>query len=166
VLCTSPSKTFNIAGVQLANVFIKNPKLRGKFLAEKAAMGLSQVPVTAIIACRAGYAGGEEWLASLLRYLDGGFSLISEYISSGRLPGVKFRKPEATYFAWLDCRELGMDDRALCRFFEDKARVWLSNGAGFGPTGDGFMRLNAACPRGILRQSLERIGNALARAGK
>ncbi|MDR2502358.1 MAG: PatB family C-S lyase [Oscillospiraceae bacterium] len=161
VLCTSPSKTFNVAGIQLANVFIKNPTLRERFLAEKAAMGLSQAPVSAILACRAGYSGGEPWLCGLLRYLDGNFNLISDYISSGKLPGIKFTKPEATYFAWLDCRALNMEDRALRRFFEEGARVLLSDGAGFGNGGSGFMRLNAACPRTVLKDGLDRIAGAL-----
>jgi len=158
VTCTSPSKTFNLAGLLLANIFISDETLRGKFRNEYARCGLSQPGIMGLAACKAAYKDGEEWLEQLIIYLADNMSLIKEYLQS-YIPKIKFVKPEGTYLAWLDCRGLGLSSHELDKVITHKCKLWLSNGHSFGRGGDGFMRLNAACPRSVLRNALERLKN-------
>lgn len=108
----------------------------------------------------AAYGEGEEWLAQLLTYLDGNLDYLTEFITQ-RIPKVKLIKPQGTYLVWLDFRELGLEPMALKNFMLHKAKVALNEGYIFGEGGEGFERINIACPRSILTQGLERIENAL-----
>jgi cystathionine beta-lyase len=175
VTCTAPSKTFNLAGLQASNIFIKNEKLRRAFRKEYQAAGLSQLPVMGLVAAKAAYEGGAGWLDELLVYLEGNMDLIAAWAAElPRKPGggaaagaaesgplVGYRKPEGTYLAWLDFRATGLTGTALDHLLNEKAHVWLSGGYTFGAGGSGFMRVNAACPRGILAKALERIAAVL-----
>jgi len=165
VTCTAPTKTFNLAGLPVANIFISNAKIREKFLRTYNRFGVTQLCVMGIVACQAAYAGGAPWLRELLGYLSGNMSLIGEFLDD-RLPEIKFVKPEGTYLAWLDFRALGLGERELGEWVTNKARLWLHNGTIFGESGAGFMRLNAACPRSVLLEALERLERAMrARTG-
>ena len=157
--CTAPSKTFNLAGLQNSNIFIASESLRSRFEEEYTRSGLSQVNLMGIASCQAAYAAGGDWLEELLTYLDGNMALIQQSIS--KCQPVKFTKPEGTYLAWLDFQELGMNAVELDNFITNKARLWLNSGYVFGAGGDGFMRLNAACPRPVIAEGLSRLKSAL-----
>jgi len=160
ITCTSPSKTFNLAGLQLSNIFIPNEKLRNRFLKEYRRCGLGSPGVMSIIACKAAYEGGAEWLEELLCYLGGNFSLIREYLPV-RLPKVRLVEPEGTYLAWLDCTALRYSAQELDNLVRDKAKLWLNDGTIFGDGGAGFQRMNIACPRSVLSDALARMESAI-----
>jgi cystathionine beta-lyase len=152
VTCTSPSKTFNLAGLQLSNIFIANQSLRRAFRAETARSGYSQPSLMGLVACRAAYtAEGADWLEALLVYLAGNMALVREWAAAW--PEIRFIEPEGTYLAWCDCRNLGPAD-AVAETLEQKAGLWLDDGRIFGEGGEGFQRLNTACPRSVLEQGL------------
>jgi cystathionine beta-lyase len=158
--CTAPSKTFNLAGLQLANIFIPNRAMRSAFNTEYAGAGLSQPPLMGLAACQAAYEGGAEWLERLIDYLAGNMALIGDFLST-HIPEVKLIKPEGTYLAWLDCSGLGLSVCGLNDFITGKAKLWLNNGPVFGLGGEGFQRMNAACPRSVLAEALERLKSAV-----
>jgi cystathionine beta-lyase len=158
VTCTSPSKTFNLAGLLHANIFISNRELREKFKEEYAGCGLSQPGVMGLVACKAAYQGGTEWLEQLLNYLAGNMSFLKTYLSNN-IPKIKLVEPEGTYLAWLDCHGLGLTAQKLDESLTHKAKLWLNSGLSFGKGGKGFERMNAACPRSVLHNALERIKN-------
>ncbi|MCL1931900.1 MAG: pyridoxal phosphate-dependent aminotransferase [Treponema sp.] len=156
VTCTAPSKTFNLAGLSHANIFISNETLRGKFKQEYARCGLSQPGVMGLVACKAAYQDGADWLEELLVYLAGNMSLIKEFLQT-HIPKIKFIEPEGTYLAWLDCRDLSLSAQELDKLITEKCKLWLSSGRSFGKGGEGFFRVNAACPRSILSEALQRL---------
>jgi len=158
VTCTSPSKTFNLAGLQHANIFIPNEKLRTLFTQEYENCGLSQPGIMGLISCEAAYTGGAEWLDALINYLACNMSLINEFLHNN-IPKIKLVKPQGTYLAWLDFSELKLSDNELNNAVTHKAKLWLNNGPAFGRGGNGFQRLNAACPRSFLQNALERLRN-------
>jgi len=158
VTCTSPSKTFNLAGLQHANIFIPSEKLRALFTHEYENCGLSQPGIMGLVSCEAAYTGGAEWLDALINYLNGNVSLINEFLHN-HIPKIKLVKPEGTYLAWLDFSELGLSDNELNNAITHKAKLWLNNGPTFGKGGNDFQRLNAACPRSLLQNALERLKN-------
>jgi cystathionine beta-lyase len=156
VTCTAPSKTFNLAGLLHANIFISNKTLRDQFRQEYASCGLSQPGVMGLAACQAAYTDGEEWLDQLIVYLAGNMSLIRNFLQTN-LPKIKLVEPEGTYLAWLDFSALGLSPSELDNVITNKAKLWLNNGPIFGKGGEGFQRLNAACPRSILQDALNRL---------
>lgn len=160
ITCTAPSKTFNLAGLTISNIFISNPDIRRKFKDEYARSGLSQLGIMGLAACQAAYEGGEDWLTQLIQYLTGNLSYIRDFLQS-RLPRIKLVEPEGTYLVWLDFREMGISDRELDDIIVNKAKLWLDDGPMFGAGGQGFQRINMACPRSILREAMERLEKAL-----
>jgi len=158
VTCTSPSKTFNLAGLICANIFISNKDLRDKFKDEYARCGLSQPGVMGLAACKAAYEDGADWLEQLIDYLAGNMSLLKTYLVNN-IPKIKLVEPEGTYLAWLDCNELGLSAKKLDETLTNKGKLWLSGGYTFGKGGNGFVRINAACPRSVLNNALERLKN-------
>jgi cystathionine beta-lyase len=158
VTCTSPSKTFNLAGLLHANIFISNNELRDKFKEEYARCGLSQPGVMGLVACKAAYEGGTQWLEQLLDYLAGNISFLKTYLC-GHIPKIKLIEPEGTYLAWLDCNALGISPEKLDETLTRKGKLWLSAGLSFGKGGKGFERINVACPRSVLHNALERLKN-------
>ncbi|MDE7257422.1 MAG: pyridoxal phosphate-dependent aminotransferase [Clostridia bacterium] len=159
-VCTAPTKTFNLAGLHIANTYIKNGIVRGQFKKELASQGYSQPNIMGLIACRAAYELGAEWLDALKAYLTQNLQLVREYAST-KLKNIKLVEPQGTYLVWLDCRALNLSDKELARFFEDKAKLWIDDGYVFGAGGSGFVRINIACPRSVLEAALERIKRAL-----
>jgi cystathionine beta-lyase len=156
----APSKTFNLAGLQMSLNVIPDPELRAALgrVIDRFHLGMSNV--FGIVATEAAYAGGGRWLDSLLDYLDGSFDLLAERLES--IPGITMRRPEGTFLAWLDCRGLGMKDEELERFFVQRAGLGLNRGSTFGPGGEGHMRMNLACPRATLIEALDRLEGAVA----
>ncbi|MBP2650789.1 MAG: cystathionine beta-lyase [Firmicutes bacterium] len=160
VTCISPSKTFNVAGLNTALTIIPDDGLRRRYQAVLGAMHVEEGNIFGITALEAAYRQGESWLENVLAYLEENADLVVSYFQ--KLDnGIKTIKPEATYLAWLDCRELGLEVAKVPTFFIHKAKVGLSDGRRFGEQGAGFMRLNFACPREVLIQGLERISAAL-----
>ncbi|MCL1974748.1 MAG: pyridoxal phosphate-dependent aminotransferase [Firmicutes bacterium] len=160
ITCTAPSKTFNIAGLQISNIFIANAVLREKFKLAYERMGLGHVNVMGIAACQAVYENGLEWLLQLLEYLAGNMAFIDRFLKE-RLPQIKLVKAEGTYVAWLDFISLGLDADELDALLTNKARLWLNRGDIFGAGGAGFQRLNTACPRFVLQQAMEKLEKAI-----
>lgn len=161
-VCTAPTKTFNIAGLHISNIYVPNEITREKFKKELAAQGFIQPNLTGLLACRTVYSYGADWLDSLLTYLDGNITFAEEYIKRN-LPQLKLERPQGTYLLWLDCRALNMDDKRLSAFMRNEAKLWLDDGYIFGAGGSGYERVNVACPRSVLKTALERLKNALSR---
>ncbi len=159
VTCTAPSKTFNLAGLQISNIFIENPGLRREFRREIARSGYSQPNVMGLAACRAAYARGGPWLDELLVYLQGNLAYLRAFLAE-RLPRIRLAEPEGTYLAWLDCSASGLTDRELEQFIVHEAKLWLDAGPIFGAGGEGFQRINIACPRVVLAQALGQLSEA------
>ena len=165
IVCTSPSKTFNLAGLLVSDIIIPDDGIRAAFEAKMQPYYLW--PGTfGTVAQIAAYTEGAPWLDSLLAFLADNARHIEEFAAE-RMPRVKFRAPEATYLGWLDFRACGMDPAELWDFMLHEARVATDNGPMFGPNGegDGFQRLNFACPRPQLDAALERIASALEKRG-
>lgn len=152
----APSKTFNIAGLATSVGIIPNRKLRGLFNDMIDKIHLSHGNIFGNVALEAAYNYGEQWLDELLDYLAGNIEIITEYFNK-RIPGIQFIKPEGTYLAWLDCRELPVANDRINRFMVEKAGVGMNEGASFGENGTGFQRLNFGCPRKTLKTALENI---------
>jgi cystathionine beta-lyase len=161
VLCTAPSKTFNLAGLQLSNIIIRNETLRRKFRDELYRAGFGESNIFGLTACRAAYEAGGDWLRALRAYLEGNLSFLRDFLRE-KLPGVRLAEPEGTYLIWLDFRALGLPAAALDEMIVQKAGLWLDGGTMFGEEGAGFQRVNIACPRETLRQALERLESAVA----
>lgn len=161
VICTAPSKTFNLAGLVLSNIFIPDEELRRKFCGQMDGAGTSQIGTMGIIACEAAYGKGEEWYQAMLRYVKGNIDYISQYAKE-KLPGVRMVEHEGTYLVWLDFRETGLDEKTLEYKIVHEAKLWLDGGTMFGEEGSGFQRINAACPRKMLVEAMERIKGMLA----
>ena len=156
ITCTSPSKTFNLVGMLHANNFISNKDMQSAFKKEYESCGLAQPGVMGLVACKAAYEGGAEWVDELVKYLQSNMSLIRDFLQTN-IPQIKLVEPEGTYLAWLDCSALGLSVNELDYAVTNKAKLWLNNGPVFGLGGKGFQRLNAACPRSVLQNGLERL---------
>ena len=159
VLCTAPSKTFNIAGLHVSNIFIPNPEIRRKFKGELEAIGFSQPNIMGLVACQAVYTEGDEWYRELKKYIAGNLDYARTYFAEN-IPELKLVEPEGTYLIWLDCSKLGLGVEELESFVEDKAKLWVDFGKIFGRESGQFIRINIACPRAVLKQALEQLGQA------
>lgn len=158
--CTAPSKTFNLAGLQVSNVFIPNTELRRKFREEIKKAGYSQLNTMGLIACKAAYEFGEKWLSELKAYIYENLKTAKQFIET-ELPELKVVDLEGTYLLWVDFHALGLDTEELEDFITDKAGLWLDGGTMFGPEGKGFQRFNIACPRVTLLQALNQLKSAV-----
>ncbi len=159
IVCTSPSKTFNLAGLQTSNIFIPNKNVRDDFQNEIWKTGYSLVNIMGIVACKAAYDKGSYWLENLKKYLKDNIDFVDNFLKE-RLPKVKLIYPEGTYLLWLDFRELKLSDDEINKIMLNDAKLWLDGGAMFGKTGKGFQRLNIALPRKKLKWALEQIERA------
>ena len=160
ITCTAPSKTFNLAGLQISNLFIPNDSLRRRFKRELDAAGYSQLGIMGLVACEAAYAHGGEWYEAVLKYIKANIDYMREYVDNN-IPGVHMSEHEGTYLVWLDFRDLGLSPAEQEHLIVDEAGLWLDGGSIFGKTGIGFERINVACPRATLKEALERIERAV-----
>lgn len=165
ITATSPSKTFNIAGLQISNIFVPNEELRKKFHRALNASGYSQLNAAGIIAAEAAYRDGEVWYEAVKNYLQQNIAYMKQFLES-RLPQLKMIEPEGTYLVWVDCRALGLSAEELDGLILHKANLWLDSGAIFGAIGQGFQRFNIACPRATLTKALEQLEQAVKGATK
>ena len=156
VICTAPSKTFNLAGLQVSNIWIPGGGLREKFRGLMDREGLGGVNRLGMIAAQAAYKGGEEWLDEVKEYMRGNLDFLRQFLRE-RLPEVKLVEPEGTYFAWLDCSGLGHTGKELNDRIVNRAKLWLDAGDIFGKSGEQFQRVVLACPRATLQQAAERL---------
>lgn len=155
----APSKTFNLAGLQCSFAIIENEALRKRYLEARSGL-VPWVNLFGLAAGEAAYRAGGPWLDETLAYLEGNRDALASFVQT-RLPGVRMSPVQGTYLAWLDFRQAGLPENVY-QFFLEKARVALIDGATFGPGGEGFARLNFACPRPLLMEALERMESALA----
>jgi len=160
IICTAPSKTFNLAGLQAANIFIADPALRYRFREEVVNTGYSQLNTMGLVAAEAAYRGGSEWLDELLVYLERNYNYLKEFINTN-LPKIHVVELEGTYLLWLDMNAYGFSETELERIIAGKARLWVSKGSSFGDEGKGFIRVNIACPLSTLKKAFNQLAAAL-----
>lgn len=156
VTLMAPSKTFNLPGLRCSFAIIPDPALRRRFGGGR---DFSDINIMGLVAALAAYRDGQDWLDQVLAYLQANRDFVADYVQR-ELPGIEMAVPEATYLAWMDCRQSGIAGSPQ-EFFLGRARVALHDGAWFGTRGDGFVRLNFGCPRSTLIEALERMKAAL-----
>ncbi|MBK7917770.1 MAG: pyridoxal phosphate-dependent aminotransferase [Chloroflexi bacterium] len=160
IICTAPSKTFNMAGLKTSNIIIQDKEIRAKLNKTLLRHGLLGGNALGLVATEAAYNHGEAWLAEVMAYIEANYHFMVAYLAE-HLPQLEAIRPEGTYLVWVDCRKLGLDAAARRQLLLGEAKVFLDNGEMFGPEGEGFERFNLACPRSILAEALERIGTAV-----
>lgn len=160
VIATSPSKTFNMAGLQVSNIFIPNQKLKQAFKKQIKASGNTLLNGLGLVAAKAAYAYGDKWYEAMHAYVKDNIAY-AEWFVKERLSGVKMAEPEGTYLVWLDFRNLNLSDAKLEELIVKKAGLWLDSGRIFGEAGRGFQRMNVACPRKTLEEAFVRLEQAL-----
>ena len=159
VTCTSPSKTFNLAGLQISNIFIRNAQLRRRFKEELSRTGYDEPNTLGLTGAKAAYEHGAEWLTQLLAYIEENYARTKSFLAA-HLPKVQIIEPEGTYLLWLDFRAYGLSDEALNEKIIREARLWLDDGPIFGAGGSGFQRINIACPWATLETGLQNLAKA------
>lgn len=160
ITCTAPSKTFNIAGMQVSNIIISNKNLREKFVEQMHYSGLFGLNVMAYKSCELAYCKGERWLEELIEVIDTNRRVVEEYIKEN-IPQIKVIPMEGTYLQWWDCRELKMNYTELEKFMKEEAFFFLDEGYLFGDEGREFERINLACPTHIIKTALDRLYRAI-----
>ena len=162
-VCTSPSKTFNMAGLKMANIFIPDEAMRKEFTRRsKSQCGIIPNNPVSITGISAAYAKGDKWLDEVKQYIWENFQFVDAYLKK-YMPKLKMTKPEATYLAWIDFSGVGLSGLKLRSFLRGKARVALDEGMVFGKSGENFARINVATDRTVVRECLDRIRDNLAR---
>ena len=159
ITCSAPTKTFNLAGLQCSSIIVKNPDLRKKLTEYLNKLHLQGPSTLSIAGVQAAYNYGEPWLESLLVYLENNVKFTIDFFKEN-LPSVKVIPPQGTYLLWLDFRGTGLDREEINKKLLKKAKVALNDGYMFGELGNGFQRMNIACPRAILKEALSRIASA------
>lgn len=160
VTCFSATKTFNLAGLQACTVVFPNSELKMDFDKWWMAKDIHRNNSFSSIAMEVAYNEGEEWLEQLLPYISNNFDFVVEYFKKN-IPKIKTFAPDATYLMWIDCRALNLSSEELDKFMVEKAKLGLNNGVVFGKELSGFMRLNVACPKSVLKQALEQLKRAI-----
>lgn len=156
----APSKTFNIAGVVSSYAIVPNEEIRRPFYRWLEANELNEPTLFAPIATLAAFSQGEAWRQEMLHYIEGNIRLVMEFCMV-HVPQIKPLCPQASFLVWLDCRKLGLNHEQLVNLFVDRAHLALNDGEMFGPGGEGFMRMNVASPRSVIRQALEQLAEAV-----
>lgn len=160
ITCTSPSKTFNLAGLQVSNIFIKDKSLFKLLLLEYEKTGYSQLNSFALVGCLSAYKNGRTWLNELREYIKGNIDYLKEYIKNN-IPSIKVIDSEGTYLVWLDLRQLNLGVKEQEDLIVNKANLWLDSGYIFGKEGIGFERINVACSRQFLTKGLDSLKEAI-----
>jgi cystathionine beta-lyase len=160
ITLTSPSKTFNLAGLHISNIIIENKEILKKLNSYLESIALTASNIFGIVGSEAAYNSGEEWLEELIDYLDGNKKLVQKFMAE-KFPMIKVIDSEATYLLWIDFRGLGMEKEELEKFLAEKAKLWLNAGNIYGDEGLGYERINLACPRSTLEKGLQQLEDAL-----
>lgn len=160
VIATAPSKSFNIAGLQVSNIFIENKKLRDAFRNEIVKSGYSQLNTMGLAAARAAYESGKEWLDEVRAYIKDNLIFFRDYLKEN-IGELSLIEPEGTYLVWVDFRKLGLSEKQREDLIVNKAKLWIDSGAMFGVDGEGFERFNIACTREYLKMALDSLAKAI-----
>ena len=160
ITCFSPTKTFNIAGLQASFATLPREEEWKMLDEELGRLDVKRNSPFSLVGFEAAYTKGEEWLEELLIHLDGNMDYVVNFVKE-RIPEVKVRKSEGTYLMWLDFSGLGMTKEELSMFMQKKAKIALDDGFWFGENGAGFERMNIACPRYMVEEGMNRIENAV-----
>ncbi|MDO5141347.1 MAG: MalY/PatB family protein [Eubacteriales bacterium] len=160
IVCTAPSKTFNLAGLQASNIWIPNGDIRRGFRREMSRCGYSNLNLMGIRACQAAYESGGDWLEECRTYLRGNLDFLRSFLQQ-HIPQIRLVEPEGTYFAWLDCSGLGLSGSSLNELIVKRSRLWLDTGEMFGKNSSQFQRIVLACPRPVLSEALNRLEKAV-----
>ncbi|MBQ3089053.1 MAG: pyridoxal phosphate-dependent aminotransferase [Oscillospiraceae bacterium] len=160
LVCTAPSKSFNLAGLQTSNIWIPGQQLRERYLAELDRAGTDMPNVMGLIACEAAYASCGQWLEECRSYMQANLAHVRDYLAR-YLPQIRLVEPEGTYFAWLDCSGLGLSAQALNELIIHRAKLWLDAGEIFGQCAQQFQRVVLACPRATLDRALDQLRAAV-----
>lgn len=160
ITCMAPTKTFNIAGLQMSQVILPNEDDYKALDSAFARIDIRRNNAFSLVATEAAYNHGEEWLTDFIDYLEGNMDFAVDYIEKN-MPKLKVRKPQGTYLLWVDFSELGLSDDEVAKFLVENAKVALNNGPSFGIGGQGYQRINLACPRSMVEEALTRIKNAI-----
>ncbi|MGV3761517.1 MalY/PatB family protein [Parapedobacter sp.] len=161
VTVSSPSKTFNLAGLQVGYLFSEHNDLMTQIQQVLAAQEMELLSPFAIEALIAAYEEGEEWLESLLTYLKGNFTYLTDFCAK-HLPQIEVMQLQATYLAWLDCQAIFSSSADFSNKLVQQEKVWLNPGTLYGDAGEGFLRMNIACPRPLLEEALARLAKGVA----
>ena len=162
-VCTSPSKTFNMAGLKMANIFIPDENMRKAFTRRsKSQCGIIPNNPLSIAGIEAAYASGDKWLEKVKRYIWENFCFVDNYIKQ-YLPALRMTRPEATYLAWIDFSGTGLRGKELSVFLREKAKIALDEGSVFGKNSEGYARINLATDRTVVKECLDRIRDNLAK---
>ncbi len=159
ITCTAPSKTFNLAGMKTSNIFIPNPEIREKFKGVLSSWHCGEPAIFGLTACQAAYECGETWLEEVKEYIQENVRKTTEYFER-EFPQIKVVAPEGTYLLWMDCRELAIEPEKVDSFMLERAKVWMDDGAMFGPEGTGFERMNLGSPWSVLEKACGQIVQA------
>lgn len=160
IVSMSPSKTFNLAGLQFSTNFIKNPSLRARFKLERDKTGYDEPSLMGMVAARAAYEGGKPWLEALKNHLLENIDFVRTYLKE-KIPQARLIEPEGTFLLWIDFSALGFSDSELDDIIVNKAKVWLDRGTMFGQEGNCYQRINIATPQALLKEAIDRISEAL-----
>ncbi|MCQ4681139.1 MalY/PatB family protein [Ralstonia pseudosolanacearum] len=158
--CTSASKTFNLAGLQCANLIISDRRLRDTFIRQLERNQFNVVNLLGMVATEAAYARGEPWLEAMLAYIRANQQHFAATVNAADW-GLRVHEMDALYLAWIDCRPLGLSAEALEHFMLTRARIWFDKGQKFGAEGHGFLRANLGCPRAVVDDALARLAGAM-----
>ncbi|MCB8923744.1 MAG: pyridoxal phosphate-dependent aminotransferase [Ardenticatenaceae bacterium] len=156
IVCTAPSKTFNLAGLKTSNLVIPREDWRKPYLKTLMRHGLMGTNAFGVVATETAYNEGEAWLTAVMAYIEENYRFMVDYLAE-HLPQLKVVPTEGTYLVWVDCRALRLDPAARKELIMGKAKLYLDEGEMFGAEGEGFERFNIACPRHILAEALERL---------
>ncbi|HWO77206.1 MAG TPA: PatB family C-S lyase [Bacillus sp. (in: firmicutes)] len=158
----SPTKTFNLAGLHASSMIIPDENLRKTIESFQSRQGFHGLNLFGMVAMEAAYVHGAEWLDELLIYLQENIRTVQDFLAD-RLPNIKMKQHQATYLLWLDCRGFGVDQETLFSAILNEGKLALENGVKYGPQGEGYVRMNIACPRPLLMEGLDRLDRALSR---
>ena len=160
IVCTAPSKTFNLAGLQVSNIWIPDKENRARFCEEMDRCGCGLLNTLGLTACQAAYENGGEWLEQCKSYLRENLDYLRSFLRE-RIAQIRLVEPEGTYFAWLDCSGLGLSCQELNDLIAKQAKLWLDAGHIFSPDSGQFQRIVLACHRSVLAQALEQLETSI-----
>jgi cystathionine beta-lyase len=153
------SKTFNLAGLASSNLIISDKNLRDQYSKLQDNLHITSGNIFGVLTTEVAYRNGMEWLNQLMEYLEINLDFLTDFICQ-KMPQIKVMRPEATYLVWLDFRKLGLSQKELKEFLIEKAGLGLNDGTTFGTGGEGYMRINIACPKSLLNEALEKLHRA------
>ncbi|WP_449276620.1 MalY/PatB family protein [Leucobacter sp. GX24907] len=160
ITCTAPSKTFNLPGLQSANVFVPDPRIRAELARQIERNMFPLVNVLGMVAAEAAYTHGDDWVDELVRYVRANHEHFAQTVNT-TIPELEVLPADSLYLAWIDCRGLGLEAEALKHFMLTEAKLWLDEGQKFGPEGHGYMRINLGCPRSTVDEAISRLQAAV-----